>query len=104
MLERWETFRWTVPLPKEQQVMDWPACGRCGAEFYWDWEVARLAAEAARPQRPLAPPEQPPAPQAGEGPAAAFTAHLLRLGEMRVAGLLSEEEFTAAKRRLLQVE
>ena len=106
MLERWETFHFTQPLPKAQQIMNWPICGRCGAAFYWEWEAARLQAEAAGPPRPLAaaPAELPqplPAAPAGEGAAAAFLSQLDRLGEMRVAGLLSDEEFTAAKRQLL---
>ncbi len=60
-------------------------------------EAARAAQAAAQ-----APPAHPvPAPAPAASSSDAMMAQLVQLGEMRTQGLLSDEEFAAAKARLL---
>lgn len=67
-------------------------------------DKAVAAQQQAAVQQPAAAPP-PPAPVAAPAPAAApapdLMEQLTKLGEMKGAGLLSDEEFTAAKARLL---
>ena len=66
---------------------------------------AAVAAKMAE-QQAAAPPAPAPAPAPAAAPAAAAggddaMAQLQKLGEMKAQGLLSDEEFTAAKAKLL---
>ena len=99
MDERFQEFHCSAPMPKHLRQADWPACGRCAAEFYLNGPAAR------------APPSMLPAdasaacggPSAGPGPAAAATMAeaLAKVSSLRASGFLSAAEFQAAKRRLI---
>ena len=62
---------------------------------------ARIEARGAPPKTPAPTPAAvPPSPQATGG---ALTDELAKLGALKTQGLLSEEEFAAAKKKLLRV-
>ncbi len=68
--------------------------------------VARRQQEramAAQAQAPVAPPPQPaaPPPAAPAAPGGDLIAQLERLAQLQAAGILSPEEFAAAKAKLL---
>lgn len=70
---------------------------------YWnDWRQGRAVEQRrAGAVHINNPPQSPSEPAAGSEPNDDFMAQLAKLSEMKEAGLLSEEEFTAAKARLL---
>ena len=56
----------------------------------------------AQAQQQAAPPPPPPAPEPAPAPAAPdLTAQLQQLAQLHTAGVLSDEEFAAAKQKLL---
>ncbi|WP_280208932.1 SHOCT domain-containing protein [Nocardia cyriacigeorgica] len=61
--------------------------------------AAESAAYAAQQQAPPPPPPPPPAPAAGGSED--LVARLQQLGQLHDSGVLSDEEFAAAKRQLL---
>ncbi|MBF6101078.1 SHOCT domain-containing protein [Nocardia cyriacigeorgica] len=66
--------------------------------------AAESAAYAAQQQAPPPPPPPPPAPAApapAAGGAEDLVAKLQQLGQLHDSGVLSDEEFAAAKRQLL---
>ncbi len=63
-----------------------------------DQAAAQQAAAAAPPPAPVAAPEPAPAAAA---PAPDLLDQLAKLGELRAAGVLTEEEFAAQKQRVL---
>ena len=50
-----------------------------------------------------APPPPPPPPPAGASGAGSLTAELERLGDLRSSGVITDEEFAAAKAKLLGI-
>ena len=88
MDERFCTFVFSVPIPKEQRQINFPMCGRCAAKFYLEGEVA------SAPVRPMP-----------DGTAASasssLASELQKLADLYGAGVLDADEFKAAKRQLL---
>lgn len=83
------------------------AANRKTAEQQQDAQIAELQAQQAQQQAPPAPPQQAP-PQPAPGPQAApagaagdTTAELERLAGLHQQGVLSDEEFAAAKKKVL---
>jgi hypothetical protein len=70
------------------------------AQQQYDQAYQQGAADAQAQQQYYAPPPPPPAPAA---PAAGtdLTAQLQQLAQLHTAGILSDEEFAAAKQKLL---
>ena len=69
------------------------------AQQQYDQAYQQGAADAQAQQQASAPPPQPaPAPAA---PAPDITAQLQQLAQLHTAGVLSDEEFAAAKQKLL---
>jgi Short C-terminal domain len=67
-------------------------------------QQAQTEQQAVQAQPPAAPPPSPAPPPAPVQPAGGddLLAKLTQLGELRQQGLLTDEEFTAAKAKLLQ--
>ena len=72
-------------------------------ERWQQQEYEQQAQYAAPPpaQPPPPPPAPAPAPAAGAGGSDALTAEIERLAALRSQGLLTDEEFAAAKAKLL---
>jgi hypothetical protein len=66
-----------------------------------DQEYAQQAASAPPPQQQVYAPPPAPAPEPAAGGGDDLTTELRRLAELKDQGILSEEEFTAAKAKLL---
>ncbi|WP_433787843.1 SHOCT domain-containing protein [Actinomycetospora sp. CA-101289] len=67
-------------------------------------QAGRWAAEAPPPQYEQAPPPQyapPPPPAGGGGGGGDVLDQLRQLGELRTAGVLTDQEFADQKRRIL---
>ena len=100
MDERFEIFQFWSPIPKADRNMDWPQCGRCGAEFFLTG-AAPSSPDAVHVGGPALPlqgvPHVPP-----HGPGSLAT-ELEKLAQMHSTGLLDASEFKAAKHRLLHV-
>jgi len=73
------------------------------SERWQQQEYEQQAQYAAPPpaQAPPPPPAPAPAPAAGAGGSDALTAEIERLAALRSQGLLTDEEFAAAKAKLL---
>jgi Short C-terminal domain len=71
------------------------------AERWQQQEYEQQAQYAAPPPAQAPPPPPAPAPAAGAGSSDALTAEIERLAELRRQGLLTDEEFAAAKAKLL---
>jgi hypothetical protein len=73
------------------------------AERWQQQEYEQQPQYAAPPpaQAPPPPPAPAPAPAAGAGGSDALTAEIERLAALRSQGLLTDEEFAAAKAKLL---
>jgi transcription initiation factor TFIID subunit TAF12 len=67
------------------------------AQQQYDQAYQQGAADAQAQQQYYAPPPPPPAPAAGTD----LTAQLQQLAQLHTAGILSDEEFAAAKQKLL---
>ena len=68
----------------------------------WQQQEYEQQAQYAAPAQAQAPPPAPaPAPAAGAGGSDALTAEIERLAALRSQGLLTDEEFAAAKAKLL---
>ena len=68
----------------------------------WQQKEYEQQAQYAAPPPAQAPPPAPaPAPAAGAGGSDALTAEIERLAALRSQGLLTDEEFAAAKAKLL---
>lgn len=65
------------------------------------WQQQEYEQQAAYQQPVAAPP--PPAPAAGTSDADTLSAELEKLGSLHRQGILSDEEFTAAKNKLLGI-
>jgi hypothetical protein len=75
--------------------------GTAGAVSSRQQERAQRRSEEQQPVEPAAPPAPAP-PAAPAAPAADdLTGQLQRLGDLHAAGTLTDDEFTAAKARLL---
>jgi hypothetical protein len=90
MDERFTLFRFTVPIPMQDRRVDWPQCAKCAARFYLEGCAENL--------RSLEPPRVP-LPIASEH---SLVSALVELAGLKAAGHLDDQEFRAAKRRLLQ--
>ena len=116
MAERFRIFHFSIPLPMESRVPDYPQCGRCAAAFYLQGSgdtlpTLPLAADdpaAAVPTRPHGGSEAPVAATSNAAPSEPASSsaldpllHLVRLHRTHV---LDDEEFRAAKRRLLGLQ
>ena len=66
-------------------------------------QMSQMAAMPAPPPAPAPPPPAPapPAPAPAPGPGGDLLAQLEQLGKLHAAGVLTADEFTAAKARLL---
>ena len=102
MDERFKIFEFCMPLPKEQRVANWPACGRCAAQFF-----LHHGGPNAAPSGPSAAPILPcrtglasPAPTF-KG-AVSLIPELERLAALHASGALDAAEFKAAKQKVLQ--
>ena len=72
------------------------------AEMQQEQMKAELRAEMAAEAAAAAPPPPPPAPAPAAAPAADDTmAKLQQLAEMKAQGILTDEEFAAAKAKVL---
>jgi hypothetical protein len=66
------------------------------------WSQQQQQTQQPAPQYPPAPPyQQPPAAPPPVDPTTARLAQLKQLGELKAQGLLTEQEFTAQKARIL---
>jgi hypothetical protein len=70
-------------------------------ERWQQQEYEQQAQYAAPAQAPPPPPAPAPAPATGAGGSDALTAEIERLAALRSQGLLTDEEFAAAKAKLL---
>ena len=99
MDERFTAFHFTVPLPRDERDAQWVHCAKCAAAFYLRGAAVALAPTSA-PHAPA--PSAAPASDAGPTPAGpAVVAALAELQAMRASNALDEDEFKAAKRKLL---
>jgi hypothetical protein len=71
------------------------------SERWQQQEYEQQAQYAAPPPAQAPPPPPAPAPAAGAGGSDALTAEIERLAALRSQGLLTDEEFAAAKAKLL---
>lgn len=74
------------------------------AAFESQQQVAQMQAQLDAMQQQAAPPPPPPAPAPAAAPAAGgddMIAQLKQLGDLKAAGVLSDDEFAAAKAKLL---
>jgi hypothetical protein len=71
------------------------------SERWQQQEYEQQAQYAAPPPAQAPPPPPAPAPAAGAGGSDALTAEIERLAGLRSQGLLTDEEFAAAKAKLL---
>jgi hypothetical protein len=72
------------------------------AQQEYDQAYQQGAADAQSQQQQYAPPPPPPAPAQAAAPAGSdLTAQLQQLAQLHNAGVLSDEEFAAAKAKLL---
>ena len=102
MQERFTTFSFWNPVPMQNRIVDFPKCGRCCAAFY----LRGLNQNASSSDSPVAA-ASAVLPVAANSSCSASSqsgpsmAELRELVELRREGLLDEEEFRAAKQRLL---
>lgn len=89
MDERFTQFHFSTPLPLPDRDPSWVHCGRCCAKFHLETAAAVGTPEASWPQ---------PARVLEGG---VSLDKLRELVDLKSAGHLDEEEFRAAKRRLL---
>lgn len=100
MDDRFVTFRFDKPIPRQSRRADWRACGKCASAFFLEG--------ATRP----GPPELPVVASsscrsgphdAGASQREAFMKELRELCELKSDGFLDDDEFRQAKRRLLEM-
>ncbi len=90
MADRFTVFVFAQPIPLNERSMCFSHCGRCAAQFFGTGG----SPVQGGPLLPIAPPA-PPAPSGD------FMGALAELARLRASGLLDEDEFRLAKRRLL---
>ena len=96
MAERFRTFEFNVPLPLEIRDSQWVSCGKCAARFFMSSGEQHAG---GLQDTPVA--ETVVVPQ--ERSAAKFVAELSQLAHLFHEGLLTEDEFACAKRRVLHL-
>ena len=96
MTERFTIFTFSLPIPMPERQAGWTSCGSCAARFYMRG-AASTAALKSEPESP-GPVHQPGACSDG---AASMVSSLQSLAELRAAGMLTEDEYAAAKQRVL---
>ena len=98
MDERFTIFEFTNPIPRSSRIEEWPHCGRCAAAFYLKGPPASTESASSsagpRPSPVSRPAEQAPSP-------GGLIAALQDLAQLRAAGTLNDQEFSAAKQLLL---
>ena len=90
MGERFTTFSFECPLPLPDRRADWPKCARCASAFYLHGPAPGPSSSSGAPAVPV-----PPASSTQ------LLAELSQLAAMHTAGALTEEEFSAAKAKIL---
>ncbi len=95
MEERFDIYHFSVPMPKNLRVADWPNCAQCAAQFYLhgppapkQWDAPAIAsADTAASTAPAGP--------------SSVASSLAKLAELKAGGFLTDAEFTSAKQRIL---
>ena len=95
MAERFKTFYFTAPLPQEGRVPDWPHCGSCAAKFYM--QGAGVAAGTASTGATASAVAVLPQPERQ----VPLVAALAELASLHSAGALTDDDFQAARAKLL---
>lgn len=102
MADRFTVFKFFVRVPDANP--NHPKCGRCCAQFYLEAAPAQAASSSIGPaqgESSSSGPAQPSTAWRHEADTTTVTRELLILDRMRRDGSLTEDEFVAAKRRLL---
>ena len=98
MNDRFTTFYFTQPLPYAERVMAWPQCARCAARFYLQGDEANSAAAPGGAASSSASDVAQGPPEAQHG---GIVAALTELARLHSCGALDDQEFKAAKEKLL---
>ena len=97
MDDRFTVFKFFVEVPRETRRPDWPQCARCAATFYLSTHD--------EPESPLllnhSQSASSAAPSASVAPALSLVNALDRLSKLFQDGALDEDEYRAAKRRVI---
>jgi hypothetical protein len=106
MDERFTIFRFNIPLPREQRLLDWPSCGCCAAKFYLsEGTFGTNVFQSPSRSGQFRPPPIALERASGSGPGQvqfAIASELEKLACLHRQGVLDTEEFRSAKRRLIQ--